>query len=129
MYLDTDNNLVYRIIDHEGESHIIKVPEKIHTFRAESVYYLLLEYGFSETYSFMRLFINDKEVARNQMDYKLNLPLEVKPDEMVIAADIKKTNFGKFTLSFLSILKGTLTREQRESLFGATIKFHEAVRK
>ena len=47
LYLDTDNNFVYRIIDREAESHIIKVPQKIHTFRAESVYYLLLEYGYS----------------------------------------------------------------------------------
>lgn len=77
----------------------------------------------------MRLFINDKEVARNQMDYKLKLPIEIKPEEMVVAADIKKSNFGKLTLSFLSILSGRLTKEQRESLFGATIKFHEAMRK
>ena len=121
--------LVYRVIDYEGESHIIKVPEKIHTFRAESVYYLLLDYEYSETYSFMRLFINDKEVARNQMDYKINLPIEVKQEEMVFGADITKLNFGKFTLSFLAILERTLTKDESESLFATTLEFHEAVRK
>ena len=73
--------------------------------------------------------INKNEVARNEMDYKINIPVKITPENMIIGADINKENNGKFTLSFLSVLKELLTPEQRISTYEITTKFHEQVRR
>jgi hypothetical protein len=125
LFLDAENNLIYRVIDHEGDAHIIKVPQQLHTFREGVTCYILLELGASQTYSVMRIFINDREVGRSEMDAYLNYVVDKDSKPMIVGADINHQNNGKFTLSTLMSLRGTLTKKQREDLFGAVAKFHK----
>jgi hypothetical protein len=107
-----------------SDSHIIKIPQHIHTFKAGVTCYILLEFGSSETYSVMRLFINDKEVGRCESESTLDLIIDKTSKPILGAADLNGKNYGK-NIMYIINLKGALTRKQRDGLFAATAKLHK----
>ena len=102
LYLDENNDLIYRIIDDLGTPHIIRISQGINTFQPEAKYLFTIDYGLSPDYSFMRMFINDKEVGRYEIQGWLKLVFRGPSDPdisktMLIGCDISKHNFSKFT--------------------------------
>jgi hypothetical protein len=127
MYLDGRNNLIYRIIDAEGEPHILKIPKKEYVFQLNKWYFIICDYGYAEKNSFMRLFIDDKLLERNDFNFKINLPTKLNYDNALLAADIEKKYFGKLTISFYTAGHATFTKLQRRKLREAILRYIEAV--
>ena len=123
LFLNKENELIYRLIDHQGYPYIIKIAPRFHTFKPEERKYFHAEFAISETYSFIRLYINDKEVGR--LAFNSPLKWEPGPDAcpLLIATDITKTYFGKFEISSLAISEETFSRSQRNVLFATYAKF------
>jgi len=122
LYLDINNNLTYRIIDDEGISHVISVPQGINSFQPEAKYLFTIDYGLSAEYSFMRLFINDREVGRQEIQGWLKLIFRGPTDPeisktMLLGCDISKHNFAKFTVAFSAIYKGPMAKQDYKKMF------------
>jgi len=122
LYLDANNNLIYRIIDDEGTSHMIRVSQGINTFQPEAKYLFTIDYGLSSDYSFMRLFINDKEVGRHEIQGWLKLIFRGPTDPdisktMLLGCDISKHNFAKFTVAFSAIYKEPMAKQDYKQMF------------
>jgi len=116
VYLDRSNNLVYRIFDQEGESHLIKIPKRIHTFQLESYYHFYFDYGVTGDYSFMRMYINNKEMGKIIFEEKLNMPEKVNKENLTIGADIFGQNTSKFTIQMLFASQTTFRSKERNDL-------------
>lgn len=108
LYLDNNNNLVYRLIDDESEEHIIKIPRKIYSFQLNVWYFIYFDYGYSNDFSFMRLYINDKLVGDKFFKYNLNIPKTLEAKDMFIATDINRQNFSKIELKSVMMIRKTL---------------------
>lgn len=122
LFLDENNHLVYRIIDDEETSHVVRVRPGIDTFQPEAKYLFTFDYGISADYSFMRLFINDKEVGRHEIQGWLKLIFRGPTDPdisktMLIGCDISKNNFSKFTVAFTAVYKGPMAKNDYKSMF------------
>lgn len=65
LYFDSENNLIFRIIDKNGEFNICKVPSNSYNFYPNTPFFIYCDCGFSPSYSFMRLRINDRELYRS----------------------------------------------------------------
>jgi hypothetical protein len=122
LYLDENNDLIYRIIDDIGTPHIIRVSQGINTFQPEAKYLFTIDYGLSPNYSFMRLFINDREVGRHEIQGWLKLVFRGPTDPdisktMLIGCDISKHNFAKFTVAFSAIYKGPMAKQDYKKMF------------
>ena len=125
LYLDSKNNLVYRLIDAEGESHLIKIPNSFKTFLLNTWYHFYFDYGYSKDFAFMRLYINNKMMGDSYFQYKINLPedLDLKNNEMVILNDLTKSYPAKATVSFLSIQNQTFTEEEIRKFMNISIYY------
>lgn len=129
LYLDSKNNLVYRLIDEEGESHLIKIPNSFKTFLLNTWYHIYFDYGYSEDFAFMRLYINNKMMGDSYFHYKINIPkdLDLNNNEMVILNDLTKSYPAKATVSLLSIQNQTFTEEEIRKLMNVSLYYLENV--
>lgn len=71
LYFDIDNNIIFRIIDKNGESFICKAPRLAYVFNPNSPFIIYADCGTSQGYSFMRLLINGQEVFRNSSNSEI----------------------------------------------------------
>ena len=70
----------------------------------------------------MRLFINDKEVGRHEIQGPLKLIFRGPTDPdisktMLIGCDISKKNFSKFTVAFTAVYKGPMAQNDYKNMF------------
>jgi len=132
LYLDENNDLIYRIIDDLGSPHIIRISQGINTFQPEAKYLFTIDYGLSPDYSFMRMFINDKEVGRYEIQGWLKLVFRGPSDPdisktMLIGCDISKHNFSKFTVAFSAIYKGPMAKQDYKKMFEIWANYEQKI--
>lgn len=72
LYFDLDNNIIFRIIDKNGESFICKAPRSSYIFNPNAPFIIYADCGTSFTYSYMRLLISGQEVFRNSSDSEID---------------------------------------------------------
>jgi hypothetical protein len=59
IYVDADNNMVFRIIDDNGETYSVKATPNFLTYKKNAFYFLYCDIGYSKDYSFMRIYLDD----------------------------------------------------------------------
>jgi hypothetical protein len=110
MYLDVDNNLVFRIIDNNGEVFSVEAPQTFLTFKMNAIYFVCCDAGISNKFSYMRIFLDDKEIARQEFHAPIYL-LTRNMSNIIIGADMNKQNNGKFTMASISMGKNLKRKE------------------
>jgi hypothetical protein len=96
LYLDKADNLVYRILDNESEPHLLKIPQRLTTFKAGSTMVVFLDYGYKEDKSFMRILVNDRELGEKVFRYPINLPKSLNFKKFRIGCDFSGENCSDF---------------------------------
>jgi hypothetical protein len=118
LHLDVKGNLIYRIIDGDRVSHIVMISPSLMTFQMETKYLVSCDYGLSPTYSFMRLFINGKEVGRMEKRDLLKLafkgPGTTKP--LIMMADMNGQNNSKLTVGFFTVSRAAFAKQDYEKM-------------
>lgn len=72
LYFSTKNDLIFRLFNENGESNSCIVPVSSYTFHDGVPFFIYCEVGASYKYSYMRIRINDREIARNDVNFKMN---------------------------------------------------------
>lgn len=72
VYFDIENNLVFRIIDQTGETFSCKIPTSSYTIHPDIPFMIYCDFGSSESYSFLRMSVNNNELCRTTSPNKIN---------------------------------------------------------
>jgi hypothetical protein len=115
LYLDHSDKLTFRIIDVWGEQHLIKIPEGKSGFAFDDFMYLNCEYGVSELFSFIKIFIDGNLIERNKYKFKIPIPEDIK-GSTTLAADFNGTNNCKMEIAEWIVYKGTLDYSSRKQM-------------
>lgn len=102
IYMNEALELVYRVIDNEKTIYSIKVPFSVGKFQVGKPYLIYVDYGTSDNYSFMRLFLNNKEMGILKYNSKIDFPVSTKDDNFKIGYDIHNEHPG-----FITFLENT----------------------
>jgi hypothetical protein len=74
-YIDTDKNICFRVFDEDSRSDLIKVPSALGTFGLNQFIYLCCEFGMTNDFSFIRVFINGIEMDEHHQNPPMNIIL------------------------------------------------------
>lgn len=128
LYLDFDNNLVYSIIDNAGVPHTIKIPQKIHTFEFNTLYFIHCEFGDAKEFNYMRLSINNQHFDPLKFKNKLNIPDNLQQKPGTLFTDIEKKEFSSMTISQYSVMRGTMTDEKMNGFMDIINKYMNSIK-
>jgi hypothetical protein len=106
---DNENNLIFRIIDSKSKIHSVNITDKIHSLQLATFYCFYFDYGYTDEYSFMRVYINDKLLGDRFFEYNQNLPKKINNEWITWFSDMRKEYSGNFTTFHMATLKETLT--------------------
>lgn len=120
LYLDADNILIFQIVDNKGEIYNIKIPPKEYSFN--KFMFLNCEYGTTEEFSFLRLFINNKLIEQRKFKFKISLPEDFK-DHSTIMADIYGKNNTTMTVAFYSLSHVVFGKIKRSGFYNSIQKY------
>jgi hypothetical protein len=126
LYLDPGDNLILRLIDNNGETFSVTRKINFITFKINARYFIYCDVGTSENYSFMRIFLDDREVARQNFNSSINIKSEEDFKGISLGSDIEGENNGNFEMSFLSIGE-LLPKKKRVDLMNIMIGFRSSV--
>lgn len=129
LYLDNGNNLVYCIIDNDGVPHTIKIPQKIHTFEFNTLYFLHCEYGDAEEYNFMRFSINDTHFEPLKFKNKLDIPKNLQQSNTTMFTDIEKKKYSLMTISQFLVAHVAFTDDQKDKLMNTSDWYMKEIKK
>lgn len=115
LYLDVDNNLVFRIVDLQGETYTLKIAQQVHGLIKEKPHFIYCDFGSSDDYSFMRMFINEKEVGRLNLSSYVDFP-NSNIVKKTIGSDITGSYSSSFMLSEIVFFDKPFLKKKIDSL-------------
>lgn len=115
LYLDVDNNLVFRIVDLQGETYTLKIAQQVHGLIKEKPHFIYCDFGSSDDYSFMRMFINEKEVGRLNLSSYVDFP-NSNIVKKTIGSDITGSYSSSFMLSEIVFFDKPFLKKEIDSL-------------
>jgi hypothetical protein len=129
LYLDTENNLVYRIIDKEGEIFSIKVLKSFHNFMLNTWHHIYLDYGITEKYSFMRLYINNKLVDENIINHNVSFSYSINTVKsmIILLNDLSKKSPSNALIALFSLSNKTFTEIEIRKVMNVSIDYLENI--
>lgn len=111
LFLDYDNNLVFSIIDNSGVTYSVRAVPNFVTFKDKATYFLHCSIGYSNNFSFIRIFLDDRLVGIQTFNNKISGEKFdwVNPR---IGSDLKGDFNGKFFLESIVFYKKVFNRKQ-----------------
>jgi hypothetical protein len=98
LYIDTEQNLCFRVIDEDSQPMVIKAKSALETFNFGNLCFLTCEYGTTNNFSFVRLFVNGTQVAEKHQDSPIIFSIPLSEMLFVLGSDLSKENGGVFDL-------------------------------
>ena len=117
LYLDTDNNLCFRIIDENKEVYTLKVPSGDNTFKFNELMFLICEFAKSDTAPFMKLYVNLKDIANLVLPFSFRLAENINLKHTTIGCDLNGSNCVSFVISMFANGRKTFSTEEKRKLF------------
>ena len=96
IYIDTENNLVFELIDAQGKKHFVTVNHKGQGFEFNKKYLWYFEYGNHTFESYMRVFANGKLIGEKTINYDIDIGTLKEKNESSIGASL----FGYYPSHF-----------------------------
>lgn len=119
IYIDKHNALCFEVLDSEGSSYSVSVRPGTRSFHFETECHIICEFGNSDSFSIMRILVNNRTAAEQQFQFPISIPSDL---NFTIGADIEKKHFGSFSLAACSIYKGIPDFQQRAAIFQAMLE-------
>ena len=130
VYTDPDKNLCFKVIGDNGQPVILQASPSIETFQYGSKLWLGCDYGMTNDFCFMRMFINGNEVAENLKANPMASPLQwltfnpvlasnaegIATNHLIIGNDIHSRNSGSGVFSWTIFATNTTDRNTLDSL-------------
>lgn len=125
LYLDFDNNLVFRVIDSHGETYSLRVVENFITFKQGAKYFIYCDVGSSKNYSFLRLYLDDRRIGIQEFNSKIDIAPINTMKRATMGADIDGNNAGKYTISMWGFYNNPLKKKELNQIMNRQIKLLE----
>ena len=116
VFMDPEFNLCCRAIDKDSKVTEVKVGQALDTFDVNNLIYVICEYGSSDTFSFVRILINGRQVAEKHQDFPIAINPSINGASSTLAADLDGRNQGVFLSLLLLAQPKTITTDQMASL-------------
>ncbi len=126
LYLDADNIMTFQVLDKNGETYNVKIPPATYSFN--KFMFLQCDYGFTDEFSFLRLFINNKFIEQYKFKFKITLPDDYK-EHMILMADIFGKNGTAMTISHFSLSKFVFGKTLRRGIYNTTRWYFKQINK
>ena len=114
LFLDANNIMTFELLDTIGETYNVKISPKEYEFNKWMMIHC--EYGKSNEFSFMRIFINNKLVEQSKFRFKIELPDNLQK-QMSLGSDISGTKGIGIEMTTYLVFGSTLTNRQRNNQF------------
>ena len=147
LYFDASNNLMFSIINQNGEPYTCSVPASSYTIIPNIPFFVFMDCGTSPTSSFMRVRINDRVVYESKSQFaidfidksffdstrlsmlglrRLEKPFDFYTDKLffsrdkkgMVCADLNSENIGKFHMFELMAFGRLLPKDGIEKIWG-----------
>lgn len=116
VYIDPESNLVFELIDAEGQKHSVLINSKSHLFEFNRKYLWYFEYGNHSFESYIRVFANGKLIAEKTINYDIDIGTLNEVNEFTMGASL----FGYFPAHFdcwtTMITKTALNNEEKRGI-------------
>lgn len=122
LYVNEFSDLIFRVLGEDGTVYSIKVPNDVNKFTLGKVYLIYADYGISKDYSFMRLFLNRKEMGTLKYSSKINFPIEPIKKQLHIGTDIMGSFGGRFYFMEQIIWNNPFPTNERIKIMDDVIK-------
>ena len=114
IYLDPSDNLTFRLLDSQGESYSVKVSSKDLPY--DKFIYLACEAGVRENSSFLKAFIDGRQVTLQEIPLQLTLLSSIESllnsSEGVFGADRLGGNGSRVDVAEIVLYSSTLTTDE-----------------
>lgn len=124
LFLDANNVLVFELIDNSGEIYNVKIPQKLYPFNKWIILYC--EYGKTDEFSFLRIFVENKLIDQHKFKFKINLPINFQ-ERMTIMADVLGKNNAVMKVAYNSVGHVTLGKTKRRGFFNTIKSYMKAI--
>ena len=128
IFLDSNTNLCFRVIDRESKPLMVKVRPALDTFQLGSLFYFFCEYGSIQDFSSVRVVINGNEVAEINQTAPIIMSYPVINGIMVLGSDLNHQNGGVFASDIIAVFHETVDNPNAIKLlhyFGTNIDINE----
>lgn len=119
IYINKHNALCFEVLDSEGSSYSISVRPGTRGFHFDTMCHIICEFGNSDSFSIMRILVNNRTAAEQQFQFPISIPSDL---DFTIGTDIEKKHFGSFTLAACAIYKVVPNFRQRAAIFQAMLE-------
>jgi hypothetical protein len=109
LYLNSKNELCYRLIDGAGEVYTLVTDENQGFLKFQKLMFITCEYGENQDDSFQRILINGKEIEKNKFSRNLGLAGKLKIEGSTFGADLEGNNCSMFLAAMHSMAHSTFT--------------------
>jgi hypothetical protein len=108
IYMNSDQDLCFRVIDKDSNTLMVKVSPSLETFLFDNEIYLFCEYGSVTNFSFIRVVINGKQVAEKHQNASLVMSEPIENAPAIVGFDIEHQNIGNFELGAIAEFSATM---------------------
>lgn len=110
LYLDRDNNLVFTVFDNSGVPYSVRSVPNFVNFKRGAQYFLHCDIGYSDDFSFIRIFLDDRMVGKQMFNNRISAE-NIKGGNCTIGGDLNGENNGSFLLQSLVVWKKVFSRK------------------
>jgi hypothetical protein len=114
LFLDPENRLVFELIDKYGEYYSLRILQYEYQLYQPTIF--CCEYGMSDEYSFIRLFVDGRFIDQHKYKFKIDLPIDI-AKTMSLWSDINGENGVSMELLGQMIYSGTMGKKKRDMQF------------
>lgn len=111
LFVDTKQNLCFRVIDQEAQAIMVKVKPALETFTFGETFCVMCEFGSTNNFSFLRVIINGNRVAETNQKNSIVVSTPINGMEKRLGTDISGQNGCVFRSQDFVIYSLTLNRE------------------
>jgi len=116
VYIDSENNLIFTLVDAKGQKHAVHINSKSNLFEFNRKYLWYFEYGNHSYESYLRVFANGKLIGEKTINQDIDIGTLIEENEFTMGASL----FGFFPSHFdcwtTMVSKDALNNEEKRKL-------------
>lgn len=130
IYLNTNDNLCFRVIDDEGNEFSITLPKTVKKIDSKSYFYLHCSVGCSENYSIMEMYINGVRIEKREFKYRLFKNRGLSFNKRFFSCDLIKCNGSEVSFELIKAFNHNLNlidRSNEDNYFFRRLKWVNSI--
>jgi len=115
-YIDSENDLIFELIDDKGEKHSLSVNHKAKGFQFNKKYLWYFEYGNHTFESYLRVFANGKLLGEKTINYGIEIGTLSQYNELTLGASLFGYFPGHFDCWANAVSKVSFNAEEKRGI-------------